>query len=202
MFISFEGVDGVGKTSLMQLVADWLIAQEVKVVVTREPGGTGNAELIRELLMSPELVNPCTSTEALLMFAARSEHLHHTVLPALKKGDWVLCDRFTDATYAYQLRDGDLSENFINTLVEIVHSDGWPDLTFWLDVPLAVAQQRIHKKGVKNRFDAYSIDKQQKIYEVYAQRYQRFPERIKRIDAESELKEILEQVINYLKPLV
>ena len=154
-FITLEGIEGAGKSTVAAYVLQWLQAQGVRAVLTREPGGTPLAEQVRELVLRPadEALPP--TAELLLMFAARSIHLTNLIRPALARGDWVICDRFTDATRAYQGAGRGLDRSGIESLATLVHADLQPDLTLLLDLPVAVALARAQaRRGPADRFDA------------------------------------------------
>ncbi len=140
LFITLEGIDGAGKSTHAAWLAETLVARGKRVVATREPGGTPLGERLRDLLLAEPMTH---DTEALLMFAARREHVEHVIRPALARGDWVLCDRFTDATHAYQGGGHGVDQTFIGELEVWVHGDCQPDLTLLFDVPIEVASGRL-----------------------------------------------------------
>jgi dTMP kinase len=154
-FITLEGGEGVGKTTNVTFVCDWLTARGIEVVRTREPGGTPAAEAIRELLLDPTREEAWSDdAELLLVFAARAQHLAERIRPALERGAWVVCDRFTDATFAYQGGGRGLDLDRIRTLETLVQNGLQPDLTLLLDVPLSVAAQRVARRGAQlDRFE-------------------------------------------------
>jgi len=154
-FITLEGGEGVGKTTNVAFVCDWLAARGIEVMRTREPGGTPGAEAIRELLLDPTREESWSDdAELLLVFAARAQHLAERIRPALERGAWVVCDRFTDATFAYQGGGRGLDLERIGTLEALVQNGLQPDLTLLLDVPLDVAAQRVARRGAQlDRFE-------------------------------------------------
>lgn len=154
-FITLEGGEGVGKTTNVGFVCDWLEARGIEVVRTREPGGTAGAEAIRELLLDPTRDEPWSDdAELLLVFAARAQHLAQRIRPALARGAWVVCDRFTDATFAYQGGGRGVAPERIATLERLVQQSLQPDLTLLLDVPVAVAAERVAGRGAPlDRFE-------------------------------------------------
>ena len=183
MFISFEGTEGVGKTTLIRRIYEALQAQGQDVVLTREPGGTKMAEDIRNLLLSVNHEeNMCHDTELLLMYAARAQHLDQVILPALAAGKTVLCDRFTDASFAYQCAGRGLSreklvllnQNFVSRM---------PDVTFWLDAPIELGMSRARARGELDRFEQEKVSFFEKVRSGYAELQQREPQRIQRLDA-------------------
>ena len=153
-FITLEGTEGVGKSSLMTALSEWLTAQGESVVTTREPGGTVIGEALRSLLLDPSNQNLSDLTELGLMFAARSQHIFEHIEPALARGDWVICDRFTDSTYAYQGGGRGISLALIAQF-EALTLDGFtPNLTFLLDVPIAIGLARAAQVGAPDRFES------------------------------------------------
>ncbi len=153
-FITLEGGEGVGKSTNLLFIKEYLEAAGKAVVVTREPGGTEVGEEIRNVLLSHRESSLHESAELLLMFAARSQHLQEIIIPALKGGSWVLCDRFTDATYAYQGGGRDISFEKIKILEDFVQQGLKPDCTFLLDAPIEVGMQRASKRGDLDRFES------------------------------------------------
>lgn len=157
-FITFEGGEGVGKTTQMGLLADALCAEGGRVTTTREPGGSPGAEDIRKLLIDPQ-ADWTPATEALLLFAARANHYTMLIAPALKRGDWVISDRFTDSTRAYQGYGMGLGLRAIDTLQEFALGDFEPDLTFILDLPVEVTMDRLSKRGEDlDRYERMDLD--------------------------------------------
>ena len=191
-FITFEGIDGAGKSSHIAGVVDFLRRHGLSVVSTREPGGTPLGEKLRELLLSDAMH---LETEALLMFAARREHLAQLIEPALARGDWVVCDRFSDATYAYQGGGRGLDKTKFAQLEQWVHGHLQPDLTFLFDLPPAVAGQRIAAQGRElDRFEQERDDFHSRVRQAYLERAAQSPQRIVVINADQRLEEIREQI--------
>ena len=183
-FITLEGGEGAGKSTQLQTVARCLTAVGIPFLTTREPGGTSRAEAIRGLLLSPGEREPMASeTELLLMFAARAQHVKQRIEPALAAGTWVLCDRFTDATRAYQGggRGVDLSQ--IDALAAWVHGDCWPDLTLLLDVPAAQGLARAEKRSAKDRIEQEALAFFERVRAHYLAQAAAEPERFRVIDA-------------------
>jgi len=158
LFISFEGVEGAGKTTNIQYIANKISDAGHDILLTREPGGTKLSEAIRELLISKDFPEMHINTELLLMFAARSEHLNKVILPAIEKGQWVLCDRFTDATYAYQGAGRGINENTIATLETLVQDTLKPDYTFLFDLDAEIGLARAQNRGETDRFEQQHLD--------------------------------------------
>ena len=186
LFISFEGIDGAGKSTHIAALAQALREQGHTVTVTREPGGTPLSERLRELLLH-EAMDPLS--EALLMFAARREHVLQVIRPALARGEAVLCDRFTDATFAYQGHGRGFSLETLATLERWVQEqpDGallQPQLTLWFDLPPEMAAQRLEGARVPDRFEALPVDFFRRVAAGYAARLQADPARFERIRAD------------------
>ncbi|WP_106420323.1 dTMP kinase [Salinicola tamaricis] len=190
-FITLEGGEGVGKTTNVGVVCDWLTRQGIEVVRTREPGGTSGAEAIRELLLDPERDEPWDeSAELLLVFAARAQHLARRIRPALARGAWVVCDRFTDATFAYQGGGRGLDPARIATLEALVQQGLEPDLTLLLDVPLEIAAQRVSGRGgERDRFEREQESFFEAVRDTYLARAQAQP-RFAVIDATPPLPQV------------
>lgn len=183
MFISFEGTEGVGKTTLIRRIYDSLIAQGKDVVLTREPGGTPMAENIRHLLLAVNTEESMAhDTELLLMYAARAQHLAQVILPALEAGKTVLCDRFTDASFAYQCAGRGLSREKLQLLNQnfVVRM---PNLTFWLDAPIELGMSRARERGALDRFEQEKVSFFEKVRSGYAELHAQQPERMQRLDA-------------------
>lgn len=183
-FITLEGGEGAGKSTQLQTVAACLTAAGIPFLTTREPGGTPRAEAIRGLLLSPGEVEPMASeTELLLMFAARAQHVKQRIEPALAAGTWVLCDRFTDATRAYQGGGRGLDLSQIEALAAWVHGDCWPDLTLLLDVPAAQGLARAEKRSAKDRIEQEAMAFFERVRAHYLAQAAAEPTRFRVIDA-------------------
>ena len=187
-FITFEGIDGAGKSTHIAGVAELIRLHGYQVVSTREPGGTPLGEKLRELLLHEPMH---LETEAMLMFAARREHLARVIEPALARGDWVVCDRFSDATYAYQVGGRGLDKAKFAVLEQWVHGHLQPDLTFLFDLPPGVAEQRISAQGRElDRFEQEKRDFHVRVRAAYLERAAAAPRRIAVINADQPLEEI------------
>lgn len=197
-FISFEGVDGAGKSTHVDAACDWLRKQGHTVVSTREPGGTPLGEKLRALLLHEPMH---LETEALLMFAARREHIAQVIAPALARGDWVVSDRFTDATFAYQGGGRKLSLTKLEQLEHWVHADLQPDMTLLFDVPLDVARERLNRSRTLDKFEQEKDDFFTGVREVYLQRAAQFPARVKVVDATRSVEQVWQQVEGLLASL-
>ena len=195
--ISFERTEGVGKTTLIRKIYDHFIAQGQDVVLTREPGGTPMAEQIRALLLSVNHEEKmCNDTELLLMYAARAQHLSQVVLPALEAGKTVLCDRFTDASFAYQCAGRGLSEDKL-LLLNANFVSRMPDFTFWLDAPIEIGMNRARARGELDRFEQEKVTFFEKVRAGYETLSVRHPERVKRLDASQSPEQVFEQALTY-----
>jgi dTMP kinase len=192
-FVTFEGGEGVGKSTQLQRAAAWLRGEKRDVVVTREPGGTPRAERLRQVLLERTTAPLPPSEELLLMFGARADHLANLVEPALERGAWVLCDRFTDATYAYQGGGRGLSHADIDALVRIVHPRRWPDLTILLDAPVAVGLARARERNGQDgpdRFESERVEFFERVRQAYLSRARHEPTRFRIVDAARTLDEV------------
>jgi len=192
-FITFEGIDGAGKSTHIDFVAGLLRARGKTVVTTREPGGTALGEQLRALLLHQAMH---LETEALLMFAARREHLAQVIEPALARGDWVISDRFTDASFAYQGGGRRLDRARLEALERWVHPDLQPDLTLLFDVPLEVARERLAAARTPDKFEQEQADFFAATRAEYLRRAAEFPYRFRVIDATRSIPEIQKQLEN------
>jgi dTMP kinase len=192
-FITLEGIEGVGKSTNLDYVARCLSDAGKPVVVTREPGGTPLAERLREALLAGDGDVP-PMAELLLMFAARSSHLAGLVEPALSRGDWVVCDRFTDATYAYQGGGRDLDRGLIEALEQAVQGDRRPDLTILLDAAPEATLARRNARGSADRFEQEKLAFFCRVRAVYLERARAEPERIRVVDASLPLAAVQERI--------
>ena len=187
-FITFEGIDGAGKSSHVEWLATFLRDKGNVVHVTREPGGTELGEKLRELLLHKSMH---LETETLLMFAARREHLAKVIEPALSNGEWVVCDRFSDATYAYQGGGRGLDRAKLQQLEHWVHGHLQPDLTLLFDLPLDVARERIVLASrVLDRFEQERADFHERVRQAYLERAHSSPARIRVVDAQQSIETI------------
>ncbi len=185
-FITLEGIEGAGKTTHRDAVAGHLRDAGLDVLVTREPGGSDIAERIRCLLLDPANTGMHSQTELLLMFAARAEHLHRFILPALAAGSWVVCDRFTDATYAYQGGGRGVATAQVAALEQLVQGDHRPDLTLLFDLPAACGLARARGRSAPDRFESEQLQFFERVRAAYLTRAAAEPGRIVTIDAARE----------------
>lgn len=200
LFLTLEGVEGAGKTTALDAIATHIRALGMTPLVTREPGGTPVGESVRNILLEHADDAMCADTEALLMFAARAEHLHKVIRPALERGECVLCDRFTDATYAYQGAARDLGYERIAELEQWVQGDLRPDLTLVLDLSVAVGRGRAGERSAPDRFEREHDTFFERVRQSYLERAAADPARLKVVDASadpdtvaSELRSILDR---------
>lgn len=201
-FIVLEGGEGVGKSTNLQFVTDWLRARDISFVQTREPGGTPLAEELREMLLRKreEAVDP--TAELLMVFAARAQHLAQVILPALERGDWVICDRFTDATYAYQGGGRQLGRDLIAQLEQTVQGALRPDRVLLLDLDPQTGLQRAANTGAADRFESEQLAFFQRVRAAYRERAEAAPERYAVIDASRPLEEVQQQLQSELEKLL
>ena len=195
-FITFEGIDGAGKSTHVEAVAQRLRAAGASVVCTREPGGTALAERLRDLILHATMD---ALTEALLVFAARRDHLQAVILPALARGDTVLCDRFTDATFAYQGAGRGVPMSVLADLERAVQGLVQPHLTLWFDLPAAVAAQRRAQARSADRFEAQDLEFFSRVRDGYEARASAQPQRFARIDAALDRDAVARQIDRVLE---
>lgn len=194
-FITLEGGEGVGKSSNLEFIRRHLEASGKSVIITREPGGTPLGEQIRALLLDHRHNGMSADTELLLMFAARAEHLSRVIRPALVEGKWVLCDRFTDATYAYQGGGRGIAAQRIAVLENWVQGTLRPDLTLLLDAPVPVGMARAgQREGIADRFEREELAFFERVRQAYLQHTRCFPDRYRVIDAGQALAVVQERL--------
>ena len=186
-FITIEGGEGAGKSTAQSFLAEKLTAQGISVLQTREPGGTPLAEAIRRNLLSVDEEAPVEMAELLLVFAARAQHLTKVIEPALNQGQWVLCDRFTDATYAYQGAGRGLSAELIGKLESLVQGDRRPDTVILLDMPPEIGMVRARARGALDRFEQEEQAFFERVRRGYLERADQFPDRYVVVDAAQNL---------------
>lgn len=207
LFLSFEGIDGAGKSTHIERLAQALRAQGHRLVLTREPGGTALAEQLRSWVLNEPMD---TLTEALLIFAGRRHHLQQVIAPALARGETVLCDRFTDATFAYQGLGRGFDLSVLHTLEQWVQAQAdlglspsavvlQPDLTLWFDLPAEIAAQRLTEARVPDRFEAQPLAFFKRVAMGYAQRAAQDPHRFARLDAQGEREQVWHQLVAALR---
>jgi dTMP kinase len=201
-FLTIEGIEGVGKTTQVARLSRNLAERGIDHVVTREPGGTPLAEKIRDLVLLPRDETLPPAAELLLMFAARAVHLANHVEPALKAGRWVICDRFTDATYAYQGAGRGMSQTDIRHLETLVQGARRPDLTLLLDVPVEVGLERSRRRdagAIRDRFEVERAEFFERVREAYLSRARAEPQRMAIIDAAASMDEVTKRMTKVLE---
>jgi dTMP kinase len=203
-FITLEGIEGAGKSTVANLAARWLEARGIAVRMTREPGGTPLAERVRQIVLERGVESVPGSAETLLMFAARAIHLDNLVRPALQRGEWVICDRFTDATRAYQGYGRGQDPAWIEHLAQAVHADLQPDCTLLLDLPVQSGLTRARTRSGHNadRFEAETVEFFERVRRGYLAIAAQHPQRIRIIDADAPLESVAQHVTAALAGLV
>lgn len=199
LFITLEGIEGVGKTTQLEFIADYIQKQGRELVITREPGGTPIGEDVRALVLDNKHTGMAADTELLLMFAARAEHIDKVIRPALDVGKVVLCDRFTDASYAYQGLGRNIPAERITFLKDWVQRGLQPDLTLLLDAPVEIGLDRAAKRSEKDRFESEALDFFDAVRSCYLQIAESDPQRVKVIDASLGLEDVKKQVLSVLE---
>jgi dTMP kinase len=201
LFITVEGCEGVGKSTAMAQLEKALRAGGVNVLCTREPGGTRLGERLREILLTADDEPLAPMAELLLMFAARAQHIEQVIRPALSRGSWVLCDRFTDATFAYQGAGRGLGEPAVAALEDLVQGKLRPDLTVLLDAPVAVGLERARGRGALDRFEREDLVFFERVRAAYLQRAERAGGRYHVIDASQELEVVAGKLRDFVAQL-
>lgn len=200
-FITIEGTEGVGKSTNIEFIRQWLQARGIELVQTREPGGTPFAEDVRNLLLAVRDESVDETAELLLMFAARSQHLNKLIKPALERGAWVLCDRFTDSTYAYQGGGRGVDMKKIAALEEFVQGDLRPDVTLILDIDVAVGLERASKRAAFDRFESEKVEFFERVRSVFLARAEQAPGRYRVVDAGQPLLDVQSDIEKVLEGL-
>jgi dTMP kinase len=198
-FLTIEGTEGVGKSTNVAFIQSYLKDQGIDLITTREPGGTPLAEEIRELLLNNRDEKMDETAELLLVFAARAQHLKAVILPALAQGKWVLCDRFTDATYAYQGGGRGLDKQLIEWLEQKIQGDVRPDLTLLLDIDVTIGLERAGQRGDLDRFENERVDFFERVREAYLARANTQPQRYGIVDASQPLSKVQQKIADYLQ---
>ena len=201
-FITLEGGEGVGKTTNLVFIREYLQQHNIPVVMTREPGGTVVAEKIRHLLLDKDSETISEQAELLLIFAARAQHIKHVIEPALALGEWVVCDRFTDATYAYQGGGRNMRISTIEWLENLVQGNLRPDLTLLLDAPVETGIERARERGAFDRFESEKISFFEHVRRAYLLQLELHPERIKLIKANQPLVDVQRELIDVIRILL
>lgn len=197
-FITVEGIEGAGKTTCLNLIEQRIRQRDHELLVTREPGGTALGEDLRALLLGHRHEGMADDTELLLMFAARAEHLHERILPALASGSSVLCDRFTDATYAYQGYGRGIDLDRIATLEQWVQGELRPDLTLLMDLPVETGLDRAGKRSTPDRIESQALEFFERVRKGYLELAAAAPNRYSIVDAAQSLQQVSDQVISFV----
>jgi dTMP kinase len=200
-FITIEGSEGSGKSTNINFIQDFLKQKNIPFILTREPGGTPIAEKIRDLLLDKANTSLCDDAELLLMFAARAQHLNELIIPALESGKWVISDRFTDASYAYQGGGRGLSWQKIAQLEQWVQGDLRPDATILLDIPVDKGMERVRERGETDRFEQEQLSFFKRIRDAYLKLAQENPERFYIIDTLPAIEEVHQQLHQVMEQL-
>ncbi len=201
LFITVEGIEGVGKTTAMQFLQHWLEHKGIDFLQTREPGGTLIAEQIRHLFLKKQIESIHADTELLLVFAARAQHLQNVILPAMAEGKWVICDRFTDATYAYQGGGRGMDVQRIELIENWVQNDFRPDCILLLDAPIEVCLDRAKKRGALDRIESEKTAFFVRARNAYLQRATAAPDRYRIVDASLPIQQVQENINHILDQL-
>ena len=203
-FITLEGIEGAGKSTVVKFVREWLEARGKRVTLTREPGGTPLAERVRQLVLDRQGEAITPTTETLLMFAARGLHVENLIRPALARGDWVVCDRFTDATRAYQGAGRGVSRAWIEQLASEVQRGLNPDCTLLLDLPVSIGLERVKRRSgatPTDRFEEEPAKFFERVREAYLDLARAEPQRIRVVDASGDVAEVQKAVATVLESL-
>ncbi|GAA6133517.1 dTMP kinase [Oceaniserpentilla sp. 4NH20-0058] len=198
-FITIEGIEGVGKTTNLKFIQAWLEKQGIEYISTREPGGTDLGERLRELLLHGGDVS--SEAELLMMFASRSQHLEKLIKPAIDQGKWVICDRFTDSTYAYQGGGRQMNLSSIESLETLVHKNVQPDLTLLLDAPVEIGRERAAKRSAADRIEAEDLAFFNRVRDMFLARAKQY-DRFKVIDATQSLEDVQTNIETSLEHLL
>ena len=194
-FISIEGQDGAGKTTNIEFICDQLALKSINFIVTREPGGTPLGEAVRDILLNRNELEITAISELLLMFSARAQHLESVIEPALSEGKWVVCDRFTDASFAYQGGGHGISYDTIEEIASIVQKGRKPDLTLLLDVDIETGESRVNTRNdKKDRYEQQKSDFKSRVRDTYLQLAKHEPNRVRLIDASNEISVVKTQI--------
>lgn len=201
-FITIEGIEGVGKSTALAFLQQQLKNAEIDFVATREPGGTPIAEDIRQVLLSKRDEIMCPDAELLLMFAGRAQNIAQVILPALQRGQWVISDRFTDASFAYQGGGRGIQLKHIMELSNWVQGNLQPDLTLLLDAPVEVGLKRIKSRGAKDRIEIEGNEFFERVRQMYLERAAKYPDRIKIVRAEEDVANVQHQISKMIQPFL
>ena len=203
LFITFEGPDGVGKSTHVSLLQKYLEENSISTVVTREPGGTTIGKSLREIVLSVDTVGLDPMAELLIYYADRAQHISQVIHPAINSGKWVICDRFYDSSYAYQSAGHKVSSEAVDALTNLVASDCKPDITFLLDVTGDSSAKRIAQRGEeKDRMELEDNSFKARVRDAFLELAQKEPQRFRKIDASGSPQETFAQIVNQIKPFL
>lgn len=200
-FISIEGVEGVGKSTIVEMICALLDQKDEPYVLTREPGGTPIAESIRQVLLAHHEEPMCHDTELLLMFGGRAQNIEAVIKPALSEGKWVISDRFTDASFAYQGGGRQIDDHHIQAMADWVQGDLWPSRTILLDAPVEVGFSRMASRGVKDRIEREGMPFFERVRSAYLARAKADPVRFRVVDATQSLEAVSADVLALLQEM-
>lgn len=195
LFISFEGIDGAGKSTQINMLKKHLENKGFDVVVTREPGGSDICNKIRDILLDKNNTELCSVAELLLYYADRAQHINEVILPNINNGTCIICDRYYDSSYAYQLAGRKIDESVLDVVNNLVVGEINPDITFLLDLPLDISEQRVSGRGESDRLELESIDFKRRVREGFLAQAQKHPNRICVVDATLAPNEIFAQIL-------
>jgi len=201
-FITIEGTEGAGKSTNLEFIKRFLESRSIPYLCTREPGGTPLAETLRDILLAPREEAVVEETELLLMFAARAQHLKTVILPALERGEWVLCDRFTDATYAYQSGGRGVDCECVRQLENLVQGTLRPDYTILLDVPVSIGMERARGRGELDRIERENLEFFERVRASYLDLAEKGSGRYRLVDAGQSLEQVQEEVLRIGRELL
>jgi dTMP kinase len=201
LFITLEGIEGVGKSTQMQFISSEIEDKGFRTLLTREPGGTKLGEAVRNILLNSADLSILPETELLLMFAARSQHIEEVIKPALKLGTIVICDRFTDASYAYQGGGRGISQDSIKILEKWVQKELTPDVTFLFDADVKTGLTRVASRGDSDRFESEDVSFFNRVRQSYLDRAKADPDRIKLINAEQDITGVQNKILTILNKI-
>lgn len=200
--MTLEGVEGAGKSTQLRFITSCLNEAGIDFIVTREPGGTPLGEEVREILLQPGKERITAEAELMLILAARAQHLHRKIIPALGAGQWVLCDRFTDATYAYQGGGRQLDKNLIKSLESMIHDQPRPDVTIYLDLPVEIGLERARQRAKLDRFELEEKEFFNRVRACYQERARLYPGIFRTIDASQGIDDVQKQIRKILNKLL
>lgn len=199
IFISFEGIDGAGKSTQIELLKKHLENNGHSVIVTREPGGSDICNKIRDILLDKGNVALCSMAELMLYYADRAQHINEVILPNINNGTCIICDRYYDSSYAYQLAGRKIDESVLDAVNSIVVGNVEPDITFLLDLPLAISEQRVSGRGESDRLELEGIDFKRRVRDGFIMQAEKYPDRICIIDATQSPDKMFDDILSEME---